>query len=245
MRIQDQTSVIIGTGEIGTALANMLDETHTVIVKDEGEEYYRWNDFQLDGIVPPIRPLVLHICFPYFDGFEQEVMKYKAECLPVFTVIHSTVPIGTSSKCGASHSPILGRHPFIESALKNYTKFIGGPEAGDVANYFRKSGFKVYVTDKSESTELMKIDSTTWFGLMVEKTKDTKRLCDKYDVPFELFTIWTKEYNEGVIRAGQQESVRPNLVPIMAKIGGHCILPNAKLVEGKFAKILLEMNDEC
>lgn len=62
--------------------------------------------------------------------------------------------------------------------------------------------------------------------------------CDKYKVPFEAWTIWNDNYNTGYKRLGQDQFVRPNLVPIMSKIGGHCVRPNAKLIDTKFSKLL-------
>jgi len=140
--------------------------------------------------------------------------------------------------CGAIHSPIKGIHPHLEEAIKTFTKFLGGEKASEVADYFRRAGLKIYITDNPESTELIKIDSTNWYGVCIEKTKDTKELCKEHGVPFELFTIWTEDYNAGYEKLGHPEYKRPNLVPIMKETGGHCIKGNAQFLKTKFTKLI-------
>jgi hypothetical protein len=97
---------------------------------------------------------------------------------------------------------------------------------------------KVYLCDKQETTELMKIQCTTLYGLNVEFFKDMKEQCKKYDVPFEAWTIWNNNYNNGYEELGYPEYHRYNLVPIMKKVGGHCVLPNLKLLKTKFTTFL-------
>jgi len=219
------TSLIIGVGEIGTALYNILSKVYKVDAIDEGE----WEDITYD---------IIHICFPYSKRFEREVKKYQKKYKPKYTVIHSTVPVGTSRKLNAIHSPIIGIHPYLEESIKTFTKYLGGQQASKVANYFRKAGIKIYLVDKSETSELMKILSTTFYGVCIEYTKEVKRLCDKYKVPFEIWTIWTQSYNEGYSKLGYSEYTRPNLVPIMEKIGSHCILPNCDLLKSRFTDLV-------
>jgi len=237
-------SVVCGMGEIGRALAEVLSVNYTLFVKDKGGDFATYEDYQFDSFavcVPPVE--VLHICFPYSETFVDDVLNYVDRLKPEVTVIHSTVPIGTSRACGALHSPVIGRHPHLAESIRTMTKFIGGEDASQVADYFRRAGIEVYLTDKQESTELSKILCTTSLGVYVEWTKDIKRQCDKYGVPFELWTIWTDEYNKGYERLNMPTVHRPNLVPIMKQIGGHCCLPNLKFIESKFVDLIEEMND--
>ena len=218
-------SLIIGNGEIGSALHKILGGD--VIDKDEtGAREYE----------------IIHICFPYFKGFEDEVKKYQDWYRPKYTVIHSTVPVGTSRKCNAINSPCSGIHPFLEEGLRTFPKYLGGEKASEVADYFRRKGFKVYITDKPETTELTKILCTTYYATCIEYTKNVKEQCDKYDVPFEFWTIWNSYYNQSYEKLGFPEYMRQNLVPIMTKQGGHCTLPNCELLETKFTKFIKEQN---
>jgi hypothetical protein len=217
-------SLIIGNGEIGKSL-------HAVIGGD------------ITGVtIKPDSYDIIHICFPYSKDFIDEVKRYQELFNPKYIVIHSTIPVGTSRKCGAIHSPCVGVHPYLEESFKTFTKYLGGEQAGEVADYFRRCDIKVYITDKPETTELMKILCTTKYGMDIEYTKEVKRQCDKFGVPFEMWTLWTNNYNQGYIKLGQEQFVRPNLIPNMQKISGHCVMPNTELLETKFTKFLKENN---
>jgi len=220
-------SVIIGAGEVGRALFFSLITHYQV--------------FCFDKKYQPCKATYLHICFPYSKDFVREVKKYQRIYKPKYTIVHSTVPVGTSRKCGAIHSPVRGIHPFLQEGLKTFIKYLGGEKASEVADYFRRAGFRVYLFDKPETTELMKILSTTFYGTCIEFTKEVKRLCQKYKVPFEAWTIWTKDYNEGYKKLGFPEFQRPNLVPIMKKTGGHCVRPNYQLLKSKFTNFLKKL----
>jgi len=227
--------LIVGMGEVGRALLGVLSEHYLILTHDKkwgqrGTEFEKIN--------------LLHVCFPYSDDFVDEVKRYQQKYNPKYTIIHSTVPIGTSRLCNALHSPVMGVHPHLVEGLLTYTKFIGGEKAGEVADYFRRTGMKVFITDRQETTELAKIESTNWYGVLIEKTKDTKRLFDKYNLPFEFFFLWQRDYNEGSVKLGHPENQRPLLIPQEGRIGGHCVLPNSKLIDTPFTKLLRELNED-
>ncbi|MCK9370829.1 hypothetical protein M0R04_13045 [Candidatus Dojkabacteria bacterium] len=219
-----QTSLIIGAGEIGKSL-------HKVIGGEIRDKEYVQGHYD-----------IIHICFPYDSAFISEVEIYQNQHTPKYTVIHSTVPVGTSRKCNAIHSPCLGVHPYLEESFKTFTKYLGGENAGEVADYFRRANIKVYITDLSETTELMKLLCTTKYGVDIEYVKDVKKQCDKYGVPFEMWTLWTDNYNQGYKKLWQEQFTRPNLIPNMQKINGHCVMPNTELIDTPFTKILKELN---
>lgn len=222
-----QEHLVIGIGQIGTAIASI---------------------FQCDGIDKDQKAdqkqyKYIHICFPYSDSFIDQVKQYQDEYSPEYTILHSTVKPGTSNLLDAVSSPVLGIHPHLEEGIRTFTKFLGGEKASEVADEFRRNGLKVYITDNSETTETMKILDTTFYGLCIEYTKEVKRVCKKNGLPFEMWTLWTNNYNEGYVKLGHPEYVRPNLVPIMKSIGGHCVLPNTNLMETPFTKFIKDLND--
>lgn len=246
-------SIIIGNGEIGKALRHAL-ETHDyddniMFVDIDGEikctlcaDGIPWEEDHKHDLSDIF---IMHVCFPYSDTFIDSVKKYQERFSPKFTIIHSTVPVGTSRKCGALHSPVSGEHPFLTESILKFVKFIGGEGASEVADYFRKKGIRVFITDKQESTELAKLACTTTFGIEVEMTKEVKRICDKYNVPFELYVEWTREHNNGVTAMGKQEHCRPILIPLQKPQGGHCTRNNAKLYsDSVFADLLLRLNGD-
>lgn len=230
-----ENTLIIGNGEIGSSLAKVLQVNYRVTVLDKGET------------VSPFSPMipssyeVMHICFGYSPEFESEVKRYRALYSPKHTVIHSTVPVGTNTRLGTISSPVTGIHPRMEQSLLIFTKTIGGPDASQVADHFRRAGMKIRLFDKSETTELMKIYDTTFYGMCIEMTKEIKRVCDAYEVPFEAWTLATENYNDGYKMLGYPEYQRPNLVPIMKKIGGHCVSPNLELLDTPFTAFLKQL----
>jgi len=222
-------TIVIGAGEIGTSLCNVLKKQYQVTLVDKNP--------LIKG-----RFEVMHVCFPFSETFIEDVKQYQVKFNPKFTVIHSTVPVGTSRACYAWHSPVVGIHPNIEKSLITFTKFLGGENNAELINYFRRADVKVYPVDKPETTELMKVLCTSYYGLCVEYTKEVKELCKKYNVPFEVWTLWNNNYNEGYTKIGQEQFVRPNLIPVQGKIGGHCILPNLEFLESRFALLLKGLN---
>lgn len=224
-------TLIVGMGQVGISLSQVLSPHYVVKEIDKGEE--------VDGIFS-----IIHICFPYSDSFEKEVREYQKKYKPKYTIIHSSVPVGISRKCGAIHSPIRGIHPDLESGIRTFTKYIGGEEGGNVADYFRKVGIKVYLFDKQETTELMKILSTDLYAVLIEYTKQVKRHCDENNVPFSAWTLWTDTYNKGYLELGCPEYIRPNLIPIMGDIGGHCVMENLQFVNNEFTNLIKNLNKQ-
>ena len=220
-------SIIIGGGEIGKSLHKVLGGD----IRDRDTVSLLNKEYD-----------IIHIAFPYSPLFVNEVKRYQDLYNPSYTVIHSTVPVGTSRRCNAIHSPVVGVHPYLEESLKTFTKFLGGDDAGAVSDYFRRANVKVFITDKPETTELMKLLCTTKYGVDIEYVKDVKRQCDDYNVPFEAWALWTNNYNSGYTELGQEQYVRPNLIPNMNKINGHCVMPNTELIETPFTKILQNLN---
>jgi hypothetical protein len=234
-------TLIIGAGEIGKSLRNILIKHYETYILDK-------EPVTIDGLIEiypgeEYQPEIMHICFPYSDKFIDAVKNYKLKYNPKFTVIHSTVPVGTSRKLDAIHSPCMGIHPDLTKSMLTFTKYLSGEKASEVAQYFRRSGMKVYLTDKQETTELMKILSTSFYGACIEWTKEVKRLCNENDVPFEFWTLWTENYNSGYEKLGHSEFRRPNLIPIKTKIGGHCVLPNLEFINSKFADFIKKQNE--
>lgn len=175
---------------------------------------------------------ILHICFGYSDKFIEQVKEYQKTYPTEFTVIHSTVPVGTSRELNAIHSPIRGIHPNLKSGILTFPKFLGGLRVSQIADYFRRANIKVILYDKSETTEALKLFDTEYYKTCVEFTQRVKLFCDKNNLNFsEVYTLPNQTYNEGYTKLGMSEVVRPVLQPIMKEIGGHCLVPNSKLIK--------------
>ena len=209
-------------GEVGQALGKVLADYNPVYVDPaKGQEYGKELEVE-----------IMHITFPYSDNFIQYVKEYQEKYKPKYTVIHSTVPVGTSSHVGAIHSPIRGLHPNLESGIRTFVKFLGGADASAVADYFRRSDIRVALFDKSETTEALKLFDTEYYRVVIEFAHRVKTYCDKHNLNFhEVYTLGNQTYNEGYTKLGHPEFVRPVLQPIMKPIGGHCVVPNSELIK--------------
>lgn len=234
---------IIGYGEIGQSL----------------EKCYLGKEFSI-GIVDLYQKIhtlkknidVLNICIPYTDEFINIVVEYINDCSPNLVIIHSTVIPETTKKIISKtdvkniiHSPVRGVHPNLYEGLKTFEKVIGGEnsEAIDLAiAHYEELGLKYLVYKDSVTSELAKILCTTYYGLCIAFHNDIYQLCKTYNTPFEqVATIWNNSYNQGYQKLGMSNVVRPVLYPPKdGKIGGHCVIPNAKLCQSFFNSLGLD-----
>ena len=111
-------TLIIGAGEVGYSLKRALEDKHEVFIRDKEK-----GDFK--------KIEVLNICYPPSKDFIKITKKYIEEYHPKVTIIHSTVPPGTTDKCGENvvHSPIHGKHPNLKEGIFTYVKYLGGKNA--------------------------------------------------------------------------------------------------------------------
>ena len=222
---------IVGHGQVGQAVAKLYSETDTTKTWFSFDKILIYDPYQ--GMMDDISDVdILNVCIPYTKDFVSVVSD-----LPTanwYTVIHSTVPVGTTEKFGHKflHSPVRGVHPNLYEGLKTFVKFIGGDEqlAQAYSGHLKTLGIETHICKDAKTTELSKLADTTYYGLCIAFTSDMKKLCDEYNLDFmEVMTKFNHTYNEGYKKLGKTNVVRPVLYPT-DKIGGHCIIPNAKLL---------------
>lgn len=228
-------TLVAGMGETGSALSSVLSETYEVLEAD------------LDQKPPAQKVGVVNICFPYSSKFIDQVIEYQALYNPEVTIIHSTVPIGTTRHIAdAVHSPIMGRHPDLRESLLAFHKGLAGRCSHCVkvaSEFLQEAGIRVRVLSRPENTEAAKLLSTLRLGLDVMFQKQVYEFCDRKGLSFEqVYTMWTEMYNEGYQEMGFPHFIRPLLWYKEGPIGGHCVLPNAKILKQEFkpAKDLLK-----
>ena len=74
--------------------------------------------------------------------------------------------------------------------------------------------------------------------------KAVKAYCDEHGLNFDLvYTAANRSYNEGYLDLGMWHVQRPVLKDFPGKIGGHCVIPNAKLLGGDIAEFILGKDD--
>jgi len=221
-------SIILGCGEVGKALFEVIGGYL---------EYGKPTSNALNDAFD-----IMHICFPYSNEFISEVKRYQELFKPKYTVIHSSVPVGTSKKLNAFHSPIRGVHPNLAQGILTFVKYLA-PESKELKKYFEDAGITVKMFDKAETTEAIKLWDTTYYGWNILFNKEVKKWCDENNLNFEeVYTDANATYNQGYLRLGKPEVVRPVLKYMEGKIGGHCVKNNLKLFKSTIGKIIEKLD---
>jgi UDP-N-acetyl-D-mannosaminuronate dehydrogenase len=220
--------VVLGLGEIGKPLSELLSRTHEVVGVDVSPSTERRD-----------RVDVMHICYPFeIADFGGETLRYIERFDPVLTIINSTVAVGTTrtiaERAGRPvvHSPILGKHARMLDELITYTKFIGaidGPSGKNAAEHFESAGIRTRVCSSPEATELAKLTETTYFGLMIAWAQEVERYCDQFGL----------DYDEVVSFYGEVGFL-PRVKYFPGVIGGHCVMPNIEILKRIGPSAILE-----
>lgn len=215
---QDANVVIVGLGEVGRPLLELLSQHYAVLGVD---------------INPPANSTakidIMHVCYPFeIKDFVGESARYIELYKPAVTVINSTVAVGTTRKIalrtGANvvHSPVRGKHIRMLAEMGHYTKFIGASDAAvgkQVAAHFEGAGLKTKVVNTPEASELAKLTETTYFGLMIAWAQEVERYCDQSGAAYE-----------EIISFYEEISFFPSTKYFPGVIGGHCVMPNIEIL---------------
>jgi UDP-N-acetyl-D-mannosaminuronate dehydrogenase len=218
MTSNEQTVVVVGLGEVGQPLFDLVKEHHPTLGVD---------------IEPPAhardRVGVMHVCFPFqIPDFVGETVRYIDRFRPALTVVNSTVEVGTTraiaeaSGAAVAYSPVRGKHAKMLSDLRRYVKFIGAPDraAGDAAaSHFESVGLGTRVLSSPEAAEVAKLSETTFFGLMIAWAQEVERYADKVGA----------DYDE-IVSFYDEIGFFPPVRYFPGVIGGHCVMPNIELL---------------
>jgi UDP-N-acetyl-D-mannosaminuronate dehydrogenase len=224
------TTIIIGLGEIGKPLFNL-------IAKAENEKTIGI-DIQPIEISESVG--IMHICIPFQleNGFVKTVTEYAKKYKPEIIVVNSTVTAGTSESIEKSssiptvYSPVRGKHTRMEKELLNYTKFIAGNDQDalkKVDEHFTHVGMKTKIISNPRTLELSKLLETTYFGLLVSWAQEMDRFAKQVG----------GEYSE-VITFFEEILYLPPVMFQPGYIGGHCIMSNIKLLKSQLTSEFLD-----
>ena len=224
----ENTVVIVGLGEVGKPLFELISMHHHTIGVD---------------ISPPIAGIeqveVLHLCYPFqIKDFIGESVRYIELFQPKLTIVNSTVAVGTTrviaERSGAPvvNSPVRGKHAHMLDELCKYTKFVGAidPAAGrQAAEHFKSIGLKTRNLSSPEATELAKLTETTYFGLMIAWAQEIERYCDQSGTNYEEIVSFYDEIK-----------FFPSVKYFPGVIGGHCVMPNIEILRQFDQSVILE-----
>jgi len=232
---------ILGFGEIGKAIHQLYSrfDDNQIFVKDLDRD---------DGLEDID---VLNVCIPAVPNFNEIVLQIAKKSLAKMVIIHSTVRVGMtesismSLSCDVAHSPVRGVHPNLLEGILTFVKYVGSnnPESCQrVVDHLKKIGVNAEGLKSSRETELGKLLDTTYYGVCIAWHAEMKKMCDSFGVSFdEAVTSFNKTYNSGYTILGKENVVRPVLFSPEGPIGGHCVVPNAGILNETFKSEGLEM----
>lgn len=241
--------IVIGLGEVGRSLLELIRESGRF-------EVYAWdvNKKRMQGIQQELLPKrvdVLHICYGCQDQaiFVKTTIDYIRQFQPRLTIINSTVPPETTEKVhrlsegSLVHSPVRGMHK-TKATMKKYllflTKYIGGVDSKSsklARSHFKEIGLKTKSFRSPLETELAKLFETTYRAWMIACFQEMHRISRYFSADFTEVVDFLEDTH--LVRFD-----RPLMFPDV--IGGHCLIPNAKLLlqshDSEFVKLLIESN---
>jgi len=232
--MQRNETLVVGVGEVGGALADLIEQTFTVWRQD-------LEPLEFSGPVD-----VMHLCLPYrsAEQFEQAALHYLDRFKPRLTVINSTVLPGTTRAIAKrsgkpmAFSPVRGKHANMKRDLMRHKKFVAAPDPGaaQVAiDYFQEVGMRTWHVRQVEALELAKLAETTYFGTLIAFAQELNRYATRIGVNYEQAIDFFEEID-----------FLPSARYFPGFIGGHCVIPNIHLLEriapSRLFEAILESN---
>ena len=209
--------LVIGTGEVGRPLAEVLSGAFQVVTKDI-------EPLELDSVD------VIHVCYPFdLDDFVGTTVRYAETYAPRLMIVNSTVVPGTTRRIGeesavpVAYSPVRGKHARMVQELMRYSKFVASPEPDalrQAEEHLQAAGMTVHTMGSPEALELAKLLETSYFGVLVGWAQEMERFADEVGA----------DYLE-VQRFMEEIDFLPRMAFQPGFIGGHCVIPNSHLLD--------------
>ncbi len=195
---------------------------------------------------------IVHLCIPCtsVNSYLKDVKEALNPDTSYLVLVHSTAQLGTCEAIAqafpnwsVAHVPVRGVHPFLRTGIEEFKNYVGETKAGvgvQVVDHLKSLGLDAQrMKGGAKATELSKMMSTTYYGVCLAFHAEMKEMCKATGVDYaEVVVDWNHSYNEGYGDKSHQVH-RPNVVrPVFDRltlpIGGHCVGPNAKLLENIF-----------
>ena len=223
--------VIGGAGQIGHAIASVLEERHEVYRVDPPAGLY---EIPSDGVH------VMHVAIRWSDTFEQDVQDYIERFDPSLVAVHSTVPVGTCDRHGWVHAPVRGRHPNLAQGVNTFPMHFGGQDAHIVASAFDGLVGDAILHDRAADTEAGKLWELAQLGIQARVMQEIMAYCVNHGLDFDaVYTQFAESYNAGY-SVLEPQFVRPVLEWSPPPLGGHCVAQNSPMLGSEFVRDLLE-----
>ena len=211
-------TLVIGLGEVGGALADVLERSQPVLRHD------------IEPVEIEESIGVAHLCFPFQSRgqFEKIAIDYLERFRPKLAIINSTVLPGTTrrvaaaTKVATAYSPVRGKHAHMADDLVRYRKFVSAIDVDSARlaeQHFERAGIQTRRTNRVETLELAKLAETTYFGILIAYAQELNRFCERVDGDYYEVTNFFDEID-----------FLPRVRYFPGFIGGHCVVPNINLM---------------
>ena len=231
--MKNEKDIVSGLGEIGNPILRLLSKSGIVLGFDIDPNLVNEKTFQK---YEQHDVVFLHICIPFNDKFNSNVVNLVKKFDPLILVIHSTVsPYTTKTLQNKLQIPVIysatrGVHKRMLSDLKKYTKFYAleknAPKKQWASLKFsklmKKCGVNVKKLSDPVTLELAKIVvDTSYYGWLINYSQISNLIAKKYNVDYDEMWSFADEIQKYL-------GNRPKMFP--GFIGGHCVIPNLNLI---------------
>jgi UDP-N-acetyl-D-mannosaminuronate dehydrogenase len=239
--------IVAGLGEIGSPILKLVSKAAIVIGYDINEGLV---DKKKLAKYDKEQTRFLHICIPFTDKFNDNVLSLAKRFHPEAIVIHSTISPGTTSKLQSKLSiPIIysatrGVHKRMLHDLRRYAKFYAlekdAPRAEWAAKTYSSLLKKCGVKSKQMSTpitlELAKIVvDTSYYGWLINYAQLSNMIALEHKVDYNEMWSFADEIHKFL-------GNRPKMFP--GFIGGHCVIPNLDLIHNQTLDLIKNLNEK-
>jgi len=243
--MKNRSQIVAGLGEIGTPLYKLLSKSELVLGYDINPKLMK-KEINFNKI----DVTVLHICIPFTSNFLDRVNSLYKKFHPELIVIHSTVSPYTTQKLQQKikipivYSATRGIHKRMVSDMKKYTKYFAieknAPKKKWATKTFstilKKCGVKTKRMSDPITLELAKIlVDTSYYGWLINYAQLSNMIAKKHNVDYDEMWGFSDEIHRFL-------GNRPKMFP--GFIGGHCVIPNLKLIDNPILKMIEETNNK-
>ena len=239
--------VVCGLGEIGTPILRLISKRIKAVGYDVNPKLVNQQRLlKLEKIPTEL----LHVCIPYNEKFEGNVVDLVSKFKPAAVVIHSTIRPGMTEKLQKRlqipviYSATRGVHKRMITDLKRYVKFYSVYDWASKStwakkiyeNRMKKAGIKTKTMSNPRALELAKIVvDTSYYGWLINYAQLSNMIAIQNKVDYDEMWSFADEIHKYL-------GNRPKMFP--GFIGGHCVIPNLDLMNNETLDLIREINSD-
>ena len=239
--------VVAGLGEIGIPIYKIFSKKSITVGYDINQKLVNKKILKKYEL---LNTKILHICIPFSEKFISNVTKLYEKFSPSLIVIHSTISPNTTSilqydlPIPIIYSATRGVHVRMLRDLKRYTKFFAIESSAPHKNWAirefsrlcKNCGIKTKKVSSPVTLELSKIlVDTSYYGWLINYAQITNSIAIQFGVDYNEMWSFADEIHKYL-------GNRPKMYP--GFIGGHCVIPNLKLMNDQTLDQIKQVNNE-